>query len=194
MYCSSNFDGCYLSPPLIRTASKRSSTHPISHPALTYYLQTILPHQAHPFKNDPPLQNPQHPRNPFTRARVSQPYSTLLILPTLLHTYLTNTTNRCYSAQEHSSHLQQTSSPSLLPADIILETLLSVITLCLGLVLGSPPLRPISWRVWAGKIENGGSGTGGEAEANPFLALESRVGFWDVRVCLMCAFDMNEGR
>lgn len=59
-------------------------------------------------------------------------------------------------------------------------------------MLGSPPLRPISWRVWAGMIERGavGGAAAGE-ETNPFLALENRVAFWDVRVCLLLGLFMG---
>ncbi|KAK2729933.1 transmembrane protein 32 [Colletotrichum kahawae] len=105
----------------------------------------------------------------------------------------------CYSAQEHSA-LQSfraasplSSSPdsaaNSLPADITFETAVATIIVVLGLVLGSPNLRPIQWRVWAGKIEREGeagflSGSG-EVEkdfvGNPFRILESRPGFVDIR-------------
>ena len=60
---------------------------------------------------------------------------------------------------------------------------------CLGLVLGTPRLRPIRWRVWAGKIEREGEAgfknSSGEVEkdyvGNPFRLLESRPGFVDIR-------------
>ncbi|KAI9849066.1 MAG: hypothetical protein M1838_000296 [Thelocarpon superellum] len=74
-----------------------------------------------------------------------------------------------------------------LPLDIILETLLSVVLFCLGLVLGSPALQPLRWRVWAGKIEREGGtedvvgASGPVPVVNPFASLEARVGFWDVR-------------
>ncbi|KZL73436.1 transmembrane protein 32, partial [Colletotrichum tofieldiae] len=105
----------------------------------------------------------------------------------------------CYSAQEHSA-LQSfraasplaTSSPSAttsLPADITIETAIATVVIILGLVLGAPNLRPIQWRVWAGKIEREGEAgflTGsGEVEkdyvGNPFRILESRPGFADIR-------------
>ncbi|KAI9792858.1 MAG: hypothetical protein M1835_007616, partial [Candelina submexicana] len=113
----------------------------------------------------------------------------------------------CYSAHEHSS-LHIAASPSspptsstpasatprsstaqpatttALPLDITLETLASVLLLCLGLVLGSSALKPIEWRVWAGEIERGrGGGTEGKGEfvGNPFAGLEERAGFVDVR-------------
>ena len=86
---------------------------------------------------------------------------------------------RCYSAQEVSALLNTGASPistidntgaqestpypslsgsttgsfSNLPLDITIETLMSVALLCLGIVLGSEPLKPISWRVWAAKVE-----------------------------------------
>ena len=86
------------------------------------------------------------------------------------------TTDRCYSAQEVSALLNANSSPidsagtldstpypslsgsstrsfSNLPLDITIETLASVAILCLGIVLGSEALKPISWRVWAAKVE-----------------------------------------
>ncbi|CAF9926679.1 MAG: hypothetical protein GOMPHAMPRED_004211 [Gomphillus americanus] len=85
----------------------------------------------------------------------------------------------CYSAQEVSALLNTNDSPissinsaetsdstpypslsgtstrslSNLPLDVIIETLVSVALLCLGIVLGSEPLKPISWRVWAAKVE-----------------------------------------
>ncbi|KAJ0164524.1 hypothetical protein CTA2_791 [Colletotrichum tanaceti] len=105
----------------------------------------------------------------------------------------------CYSAQEHSA-LQSfraasplaTSTPAAtasLPADITIETAVATVVIILGLVLGAPNLRPIQWRVWAGKIEREGEAgflTGsGEVEkdyiGNPFRILESRPGFADVR-------------
>lgn len=45
---------------------------------------------------------------------------------------------------------------------------------CFGLILGSQPLKPISWSAWAGKIES-------EGGPNPFRALEERVGFMNIR-------------
>jgi predicted acetyltransferase len=37
-------------------------------------------------------------------------------------------------------------------------------------------LKPVSWRDWAGTIERDGGAR------NPFLSLEERYAFWDVRV------------
>lgn len=96
---------------------------------------------------------------------------------------------RCYSAYEHSAlHTispQQstvTSSPASqlpavgLPLDISIETILSVAFICFGLVLGADKLKPISWRVWAGRAERESGGGG------PFQGLEDRLGFVDIRV------------
>jgi membrane magnesium transporter 1 len=103
-----------------------------------------------------------------------------------------------YSSYEHSllpsSALPTPSSsiiPSILdpkisiPTDIVLETLFSVLLLCIGVVLGSPDLQPIQWNVWAGKLERSKEartvsavGVGG---GNPFAALEERPGFLDIR-------------
>lgn len=56
-------------------------------------------------------------------------------------------------------------------------------------MLSTSELRPIQWRVWAGKIEREGEkgflGSDGMVErdymGNPFRMLESRPGFVDVR-------------
>ena len=64
-----------------------------------------------------------------------------------------------------------------LPLDIKIETLVSVLLACVGVVLGSDSFRPISWSMWAGKSEK-------EGGVNPFQALEDRVGFMDIRVRL----------
>ena len=100
---------------------------------------------------------------------------------------------RCYSAYEHSalhaipshqSTLASSSalqSPSIsLPLDISIETILSVVFICAGLVLGAEELKPISWRLWARKTERE-SGAGG-----PFQGLEDRFGVVDIRVCFPC--------
>lgn len=100
----------------------------------------------------------------------------------------------CYSAQEHTTlHSLKTTSTTAatvsLPADITIETIVATVVVCLGLVLGAPNLRPIQWRVWAGKIEREGEDGfrtgGGEVEkdylGNPFRVLESRPGFVDIR-------------
>ncbi|KAK1964553.1 transmembrane protein 32 [Colletotrichum sublineola] len=105
----------------------------------------------------------------------------------------------CYSAQEHSvlqsfraaSPLTTSTTTAIasLPADITIETAVATVVIILGLVLGAPNLRPIQWRVWAGKIEREGEAGflagNGEVEkdyiGNPFRMLESRPGFVDVR-------------
>ncbi|KAI1467345.1 magnesium transporter [Daldinia caldariorum] len=107
----------------------------------------------------------------------------------------------CYSAYEHSllqthraaslsslstSHSGVTTS---LPIDITIETIVATFIVCLGMVLGTSNLRPIQWRVWAGKIEREGEAgflnSNGEVEkdyvGNPFRLLESRPGFVDIR-------------
>ncbi|KAF4767384.1 hypothetical protein HAV15_009573 [Penicillium sp. str.  len=45
----------------------------------------------------------------------------------------------------------------------------------IGLVLSAQKLKPISWREWAGEIERDGGAR------NPYLSLEERYGFWDIR-------------
>ncbi|KAL8771109.1 MAG: hypothetical protein Q9209_003280 [Squamulea sp. 1 TL-2023] len=112
----------------------------------------------------------------------------LLILGTILLSHA------CYSAYEHASLISSVPSarrpssssvpatksftpPSTaLPLDISIETVVSVVLICVGLVMGAEQLKPISWRVWAGQaeIESGGGG--------PFQGLEDRVGFMDIRV------------
>lgn len=46
----------------------------------------------------------------------------------------------------------------------------------MGLVLGAEKLKPVSWRDWAGEIERDGGAR------NPYMGLEERYGFWDIRV------------
>ncbi|KAJ9626563.1 hypothetical protein H2203_004196 [Taxawa tesnikishii (nom. ined.)] len=63
---------------------------------------------------------------------------------------------------------------------------LSILLLCVGVVLGSQDLRPIQWRVWAGKLEREGRKeprTEDEkvVRANPYKALDERLGFLDIR-------------
>lgn len=73
--------------------------------------------------------------------------------------------------------------------DICIETVVATLAMCLGLVLGCQTLRPIQWRVWAGKIEREGDvgfidGSGEvdkEYRGSPFGVLESRPGFVDIR-------------
>ncbi|MCJ1391618.1 hypothetical protein MMC18_004482 [Xylographa bjoerkii] len=102
----------------------------------------------------------------------------------------------CYSAHEHSSLATSLSSAaSLLPAsitpssqpisssslplDISLETLASVLLICVGLVLGAEELRPISWRVWAGRVQRG---KGQAGEGYGWLEGGKRKGFLNIRV------------
>lgn len=86
------------------------------------------------------------------------------------------TIHRAYSAHEFSVHNQHLQRKSSLPLDIKIETILAVLSACVGLVLGTEPLKPISWRTWAGKIEEEGGGS------NPYRGLEERMGFLDIRV------------
>ena len=66
---------------------------------------------------------------------------------------------------------------------------MGLVVAIVGLVLASPNLRPIQWRVWAGKIEREGQEgflkSNGELEkdyvGNPFRLLETRPGFVDIR-------------
>ncbi|EME48662.1 hypothetical protein DOTSEDRAFT_162346 [Dothistroma septosporum NZE10] len=103
-----------------------------------------------------------------------------------------------YSSYEHSLLLLSSQSPAPssilsrlldprinLPLDVVLETLFSVILLCVGVVLSSPELKPIQWNVWAGRLERSQEareikavGLGG---GNPYATLEERPGFLDVR-------------
>ncbi|OTA82353.1 hypothetical protein M434DRAFT_401032 [Hypoxylon sp. CO27-5] len=107
----------------------------------------------------------------------------------------------CYSAYEHSvlqTHraaslssltISHSGTASTLPIDITIETIVATFIVCLGMVLGTSKLRPIQWRVWAGKIEREGEAgfvnSSGEVEkdyvGNPFQLLESRPGFIDIR-------------
>lgn len=109
-----------------------------------------------------------------------------------------------YSAYEHSL-LTSSANPSAsvsgeiapLPLDIKIETLISLLVLCTGVVMGAPSLRPIQWPIWASNVEQednlpleqrrrlvekkvAGS-EGGGALGNPFKALEERPGFLDIR-------------
>ncbi|KAJ5166784.1 Magnesium transporter [Penicillium canariense] len=82
-----------------------------------------------------------------------------------------------YSAHEHSvlfSNARLASSTAL-PPDIIVEVLVAVLVVSIGLVLSADKLKPISWRDWAGEIERDGGAR------NPYLSLEERYGFWDIR-------------
>ena len=58
----------------------------------------------------------------------------------------------------------------------MIEALVSVLVVSTGLVLSADKLKPVSWSVWAGEIERQGGAR------NPYLYLEERYGFWDIRV------------
>ncbi|KAJ5332571.1 Magnesium transporter [Penicillium brevicompactum] len=79
-----------------------------------------------------------------------------------------------YSAHEHTVLFSNLASTAL-PQDIIIETLVSVLVVSIGLVLSAQKLKPVSWRDWAGEIERDGGAR------NPYLSLEERYGFWDIR-------------
>ncbi|KAE8355538.1 magnesium transporter [Aspergillus coremiiformis] len=83
-----------------------------------------------------------------------------------------------YSAHEHTvlySNARLSSTSTALPPDIVIEALVSLVMVSVGLVLGAPKLKPISWSQWAGEIEKEGGAR------NPYRRLEERYGFWDVR-------------
>lgn len=67
----------------------------------------------------------------------------------------------------------------------MLETIFSVLLLCVGVVLSSPDLKPIQWNVWAGRLEKSKAAREIKAVAvgggNPYAALEERPGFLDIR-------------
>lgn len=71
------------------------------------------------------------------------------------------------------------------PLDIILETIFSVLLLCVGVVLGSQRLKPIQWNVWAGRLERSKEARElravGDGGGNPFAVVEERPGFLDIR-------------
>jgi len=115
-------------------------------------LSTIL--LIHSFVNPPS-------RRPFPSLKVNLPLIKIML-------------KSCYSAHEHSL-LTSTAS---LPLDVAIETLVSVVLLCFGIVLGNrEELKPISWSVWSGLLER-------EKGCGQFSYLEERVGFLDIRVCL----------
>ncbi|KIX04867.1 uncharacterized protein Z518_05738 [Rhinocladiella mackenziei CBS 650.93] len=95
--------------------------------------------------------------------------SRLLVLVGLLSLF-----HAAYSAHEFSTLSTKLHKNATLPLDIKLETLISVFLACFGLVLGSEPLKPVSWSAWAGKIEK-------EGGPNPFRGFEERVGFMNIR-------------
>jgi membrane magnesium transporter 1 len=93
-----------------------------------------------------------------------------------------------YSAYEHSALHKAVA----LPLDITLETLFSIFAICIGVVLGSQPLKPIEWRVWANGVEQReGRRSKGTLQdqveeagvgVDPFRMLDDRLGFLDIRV------------
>lgn len=118
----------------------------------------------------------------------------------LVHCHTTDSVCSVYSAYEHSTLATIAGSlpaspvhsyiiPTIdLPLDITLETLTAVLLLCIGIVVGSPELKPIQWRVWAGKLEKDKSaktesinGDPLGPRGNPYAALEQRQGFLDIR-------------
>ena len=138
-----------------------------------------------------PRQPPQSRRHRLPGACVSPLISKPQPDPTK-----TNTTTSVYSAYEHSLLASASSSPTLrlptesepkfnLPIDIALETLFSVLLLCVGVVLSSPDLKPIQWSAWAGNLERSKEARvlveAGVASGNPYAQLEDRPGFWDPR-------------
>ncbi|KEY81075.1 hypothetical protein BA78_7675 [Aspergillus fumigatus] len=83
-----------------------------------------------------------------------------------------------YSAHEHTvlySNVRLSSASTALPHDIVIEALVSLVIVSAGLVLGAEKLKPISWSEWAGEIEREGGAR------NPYLRLEERYSFWDIR-------------
>lgn len=114
----------------------------------------------------------------------------------LINDTAADTSLSCYSAYEHATYVSAITSrnrsppssirpavPSssaleVLPLDVSIETVVSVVLICVGLVMGAEQLKPINWRVWAGRAEVRSGGGG------PFQGLESRVGFMDIRVRL----------
>ncbi|KAJ5904391.1 hypothetical protein N7504_006774 [Penicillium tannophilum] len=82
-----------------------------------------------------------------------------------------------YSAHEHTVLFSNTNIAAIatIPSDIVVETLAAVLAVSIGLVLGAEKLKPISWRDWAGEIERDGGAR------NPYMGLEERFGFWDIR-------------
>ncbi|KAJ5902188.1 Magnesium transporter [Penicillium taxi] len=83
-------------------------------------------------------------------------------------------THAGYSAHEHTV-LISASAVTDIPQDIIIETLVAVLIVSVGLVLGAEKLKPVSWRDWAGEIEKEGGAR------NPYMPLEERYAFWDIR-------------
>ena len=76
----------------------------------------------------------------------------------------------------------------------MLETLISVAVLCVAIVLSAEELKPVSWRVWAGKVERERhkrkpveellSGKVQAEEGYEWLEDGHRKGFLDIRVSI----------
>lgn len=77
----------------------------------------------------------------------------------------------------------------MLPTDISIEVVVSILITCFGLVVGTPELRPVKWCVWAGMIEGERDNFLIDSDGflkkndtlNPFKYIESRPGFIDIR-------------
>ncbi|KAL4917635.1 magnesium transporter [Aspergillus aurantiobrunneus] len=83
-----------------------------------------------------------------------------------------------YSVHEHTvlySNVRLSSSSTALPQDIVIEALVSLVIVSTGLVLGAEKLKPVSWSEWAAEVEREGD------VRNPYVRLEERYSFWDVR-------------
>jgi membrane magnesium transporter 1 len=166
----------------------------VLHKSVTTYFSnvTIIHHQRKGDLDDGGTCNsPQCTRAAFSHPRVST-------VPLVGARNLKLTLCSVYSAYEHS-FLSTASEPPLsnkslprlinpnvnLPIDITIETLVSVLLLCIGVVLSSPDLKPIQWNVWAGQLERSTEareikevGLGG---GNPYASVEERPGFLDIR-------------
>lgn len=191
-------------PPTYQTASQHcpetGTPGFISNSIVQWALSTVIhrPEKPAEILSDPtypPNPNPQPktnltphhelplPRGHFLRprpdsSRVSSPIIRLTTISTPPHSSeANNPLYRGYSAHEHTVLYSNLTSTAL-PQDIIIETLVSVLIVSIGLVLSAQKLKPISWREWAGEIERDGGAR------NPYLSLEERYGFWDIRVSL----------
>lgn len=158
---------------------------------------TTKQHKAH---HGLPIKNHQfsRPALPHSRVRSTKPPCA----------YLQLTLRSVYSSYEHSlTHTPSTtltstaavSTANPIPADIVLEILVSTTLLCIGIVLASPGLRPIQWRTWACEAEKDerrprgkrafeaevGQGVGNFAR---FVEDGERRGFWDVMVSFFFRF------
>ncbi|KAL4924408.1 membrane magnesium transporter family protein [Aspergillus undulatus] len=78
-----------------------------------------------------------------------------------------------YSAHEHT--VLTASTATALPRDIVVEALVSLVIVSTGLVLGAEKLKPVSWSEWAKEVQLEGD------ERNPYVRLEERYSFWDIK-------------